>query len=306
MRVFVTGATGHIGSAVLPELLSAGHEVVGLARSEASAAALQAAGAKARFGDLDDLDGLREAASAADGVIHLAFKHDAMMAGDYAGAIRDEVAAVKALGEGLAGSGKPLVATSGTAMLASAALGRSSTEDDVLTTGEGARARIVAENTAIQFTDSGVRSSAVRLPPVVHSELDRHGFIPTLVATARATGVSGYLGDGDNRWPAVHTLDAARVFRLALEQAPAGARLHAVGDEGIEFRLIAETIGRRLGVPAVSVPAEEAAAHFGFLGALVPLDNPSSTVRTRRLLDWRPAHPGLIADLGLGHYFGAA
>ncbi|KIF75323.1 3-beta hydroxysteroid dehydrogenase [Streptomyces sp. 150FB] len=306
MRVFVTGATGHVGSAVLPELLSAGHEVVGLARSETSAAALKALGAEARPGDLDDLDGLREAASAADGVIHLAFKHDAMSAGDYVGAIRDEVAAVRALGEGLAGSGKPLVITSGTGMLAAATRGRVGTEDDVLATGEGPQARIVAENTAIQFAESGVRVSAVRLPPVVHSTLDHHGFIPTLIAVARATGVSGYLGDGGNRWPAGHTLDAGRVFRLALEQAPAGSRLHVVGDEGIEFRLIAETIGRHLGVPTAAVPSEEAAAHFGFLAALVPLDNPTSSARTQQLLGWKPAHPGLIADLDLGHYFSAA
>ncbi|MCW2863685.1 MAG: 3-beta hydroxysteroid dehydrogenase [Actinoallomurus sp.] len=303
MRVFVTGATGHIGSAVVPELLSAGHEVVGLARSEAAATALKALGAEARLGDLDDLDGLREAASAADGVIHLAFKHDAMRAGDYAGAIEDDLAAVRAFCEALAGTGKPFVCTSGTGMLPSAAPGRTCTEDDVLPTGLGLQARVVAENTAIQFADRGVRSSAVRLPPVVHSTLDHHGFIPTLIATARGTGVSGYLGDGTNRWPAGHTLDAGRVYRLALEQAPAGSRLHVVGDEGIPFRLIAETIGRHLGVPTASIPSDQAQAHFGFLAFVVPLDNPTSSARTQQLLGWQPAHPGLIADLDLGHYF---
>jgi nucleoside-diphosphate-sugar epimerase len=186
VRVFVTGATGHIGSAVVPELLSAGHEVVGLARSEAAATALKALGAGARLGDLDDLDGLREAASAADGVIHLAFKHDAMWAGDYAGAVDGDLAAVRAFGEALAGTGKPFVGTSGTGMLMSAAPGRTGTEDDALPTGRGMQARVMAENTAIQFADRGVRSSVVRLPPVVHSTLDHHGFIPTLIATARA------------------------------------------------------------------------------------------------------------------------
>jgi nucleoside-diphosphate-sugar epimerase len=302
VRVFVTGATGHIGSAVVPELLSAGHEVVGLVRSETAATALKALGAEARLGDLDDLDGLREAASAADGVIHLAFKHDAMRAGDYAGAVDDDLAAVRAFGEALAGTGKPFVGTSGTG---AGGPGRIATEDDVRLAGpEGDR--VAAENTAIQFADRGVRSSVVRLPPVVHSTLDHHGFIPTLIATARATGVSGYLGEGTNRWPAGHTLDAGRVYRLALEQAPAGSRLHVVGDEGIPFRLIAETIGRHLGVPTAAIPADQAQAHFGFLAAIVPLDNPTSSARTQQLLGWHPAHPGLIADLDLGHYFTAA
>ncbi|SEH00383.1 Nucleoside-diphosphate-sugar epimerase [Nonomuraea solani] len=303
MRVFVTGATGHIGSAVVPELLSAGHEVVGLARSEAGATALKALGAEARLGDLDDLNGLREAATAADGVIHLAFKHDAMRAGNYAAAVEADRAVVRAFGEALAGTGKPFVGTAGTAMLAS---GRTGTETDVLTDGQGLHARVVAENTAIQYAERGIRSSVVRLPPVVHGTLDREGFVPMLIAIARATGVSGYLGDGTNRWPAAHTLDAAHVYRLALEQAPAGSRLHAVGEEGIQFRLIAETIGHHLGVPAAAIPSGQAESHFGFLASIVPLDNPTSSAYTQKLLDWKPTHPGLIADLDLGHYFTAA
>ncbi|MFC5829026.1 SDR family oxidoreductase [Nonomuraea insulae] len=305
MRVFVTGATGHIGSAVIPELLSAGHEVVGLARTEASATALKALGAQARLGDLDDLDGLREAASAADGVIHLAFKHDAMMAGDFAAAVEADLAAIRTFGEALAGTGKPFVGTAGTGVLA-ALPGRTGTEDIVLEGGPGLQARIVAENNAIQLAEQGIRASVVRLPPVVHSALDRYGFVPMLIATARAAGVSGYLGEGANRWPSVHTLDAARVYRLALEQAPAGSRLHAVGDEGIPFLLIAESIGRHLEVPTATVAADRMEAHFGFLAGIVPLDNPASSLRTQELLGWRPAHPGLIADLDLGHYFTAS
>jgi nucleoside-diphosphate-sugar epimerase len=263
MRVFVTGASGHIGSPVVRELLGAGHEVTGLARSDKSAAAITAAGAEAIRGDLDDTGLLREAAAGADGVIHLAFKHEAMQSGDYGSAIAAEMLAVDAFAEALAGSGKPLLITSGTLMLAG--LGRTGTEDDVSSAG----GRADAENAVIALADRGVRSSIVRLPPTVHSSLDHHGFIPTLIAIAREKGVAGYVGDGSNRWPAGHTLDAAHLYRLAIESAPAGTRLHAVGDEGIAFREIAEAIGRNLGVPVASVGPDEAAAHFGFLGALV-------------------------------------
>jgi nucleoside-diphosphate-sugar epimerase len=299
MRVFVTGATGHIGSVLVPELLSAGHDVVGLTRSDAGAATLTALGAQPWLGDLDDLDGLRTAASTADGVIHLAFKHDAMLTGGYLNAIADDLTVVRAFGDALAGTGKRFVGTSGTG--AAAEPGATRTEDDVLSTGP----RSDAENTVGEFVDRGIRASVVRLPPVVHSTLDHHGFIPSLIAIARATGVSGYLGDGANRWPAGHTLDAARVYRLAFEQAPAGARLHVVGDEGIPFRQIAEIIARHVGVPAAAIPADQAEAHFGFLALVVPLDIPASSARTRQLLNWQPAHPGLVADLEQGHYFTA-
>jgi nucleoside-diphosphate-sugar epimerase len=297
MRVFVTGASGHIGSPVVRELLGAGHEVTGLARSDKSAAAITAAGAEAIRGDLDDTGLLREAAAAVDGVIHLAFKHEAMQSGDYASAIAAEMLAVDAFAEALAGSGKPLLITSGTLMLAG--LGRTGTEDDVSSAG----GRADAENAVIALADRGVRSSVVRLPPTVHSSLDHHGFIPTLIAIALEKGVAGYVGDGSNRWPAGHTLDAAHLYRLAIESAPAGTRLHAVGDEGIPFREIAEAIGRNLGVPVASVGPDEAAAHFGFLGGLVSLDNPTSSARTQELLGWKPEHPGLIEDLDAGHYF---
>ncbi|GHF09888.1 putative NAD-dependent epimerase/dehydratase [Amycolatopsis deserti] len=301
MRVFVTGASGHVGSALVPELLSAGHEVVGLARSDASAAKLTAAGARVRRGDLRDTDGLREAAAEADGVIHLAFDHEAMVAGDFAAAGDADLAAVRAFGDALAGTGKPLVVTSGTGMLAGLGLDRTATEDDVLPGGY----RIDSENEVVAYADRGIRTSVVRLPPSVHSSLDKHGFVPVLIAAARKAGRSGYLGDGANRWPAGHTLDAARLYRLALEKAPAGSRLHAVGDEGVPMREIAEAIGRHLGVPTERIPDAQAEAHFGFLARFAAMDNPSSSERTQRLLDWKPEHPGLLADLDEGHYFQA-
>lgn len=292
MRVFVTGASGHLGSAVVPELLKAGHSVVGLARSDASADALAHAGAEVRRGDLDDLDGLREAAAAADGVVHLAFKHDLMATGDYAGAVDADLAAVRALAEGLEGSGGPFVGTSGTVMLAG--LNRVGTEDDVLSSGS----RIDAENALMAFAGRGVRPSVVRLPPIVHSTLDTTGFVHALIAAARNAGRSGYVGDGANRWPSVHTLDAARLYRLALEEAPADTRLHAVHDEGIPFRQIAEGIGRHLGLPTVSIPADEAEAHFGWLARSAGIDNPTSAALTRKRFGWVPTEPGLLADLG--------
>jgi nucleoside-diphosphate-sugar epimerase len=302
MRVFITGASGHIGSPLVAELLRAGHEVTGLARSDQSAAALAAAGADVQRGDLDDTDGLAKAAADADGVVHLAFKHEAMRAGDHASAADADLLAVQRFGEVLAGTGKPLVVTSGTLLLALAGLGRTGTEADTMPGGP----RIDSENTTIELAGRGVRSSVVRLPPTVHSSLDHHGFVPSLISIAREKGTAAYVGDGASRWPAVHTLDAAHLYRLALESAPAGTRLHAVGDEGVPFRQIAEAIGRHLGVPVVSIAPDQADAHFGFLGMLVQLDNPTSSERTRELLGWTPAHPGLIDDLDEGHYFAAS
>jgi nucleoside-diphosphate-sugar epimerase len=299
MRVFITGASGHIGSAVIPELLGAGHDVVGLARSDQSAAALAALGVAVRRGDLDDLDGLADAARDADGVIHLAFKHESMQSGDFAGAITADQRAIGAIGEALAGSGKPLVGTSGTLMLAFGGITRTGLESDVFETGP----RIDAENTVIGLADSGVRSSVVRLPPTVHSSLDHHGYIPILIGIAREKGLAGYVGEGTNRWPAVDTLDAAHLYRLALENAPAGTRLHAVGDEGVPFREIAETIGEKLKVPVTSIDPADAAWYFGFLASFVAFDNPTSSAWTRELLGWQPTQPGLIEDLRKGHYF---
>jgi len=299
MRVFVTGASGHIGSAVVPELIAAGHEVIGLARSDSSAATLTAWGAEPLRGNLDDLDILRSAAAAADGAIHLAYNHEAMRSGDMATAATSDQRAVETMLDALAGTGKPFVGTSGTLLLAMAALGRTVTEADVLPGGP----RIDCENLVIATASRGVRTSVIRLPPTVHSSLDHHGFIPTLIGLARAAGSSGYVGDGASRWPAGHTLDAAHLYRLALESAPAGSRLHAVGDEGVPFKEIAEAIGRNLNLPVVSVPREDAAARFSFLGDFVQLDNPTSSELTQALLGWKPEHPGLIADLDEGHYF---
>ncbi|GAB3426641.1 SDR family oxidoreductase [Flindersiella endophytica] len=297
MRVFVTGASGHIGSAVVPELIQAGHEVVGLARSEASAAKLEALGATPRNGDLEDLDGLRKAASEADGVIHLAFRHDLMTTGDFAGAAAVDLAAIRALADALTGTGKVLLGVSGTLSLAG--IGRTAVEEDDV---REESLRGAARNTVLRLADAGVRASVVVIPPVVHSDLDKTGFVPTLIRIARDTKVSGYVGDGANRWPAAHTRDLAHLYRLALENAPAGSRLHAVGDEGVPTRRIAEAIGRHLNVPARSFPAEQA-ERFRFLAPFMTLDNPTSSARTQHLFGWKPAHPGLLEDLDAGHYF---
>ena len=299
MRVFVTGATGYIGSAIVRELLAAGHQVVGLARSDTAAAALKAADAEVHRGALDDLDSLRSGAVAADGVIHLAFMHDFS---DYQSAAQTDLRAVETIGAALEGSGKPFVITSGTLMLTFLLpRGRLGTEEDVADAGSVAP-RIASENAAIALAARGARSSVVRLPPSVHGEGDKHGFVPRLIGIARDKGVSAYVGDGSNRWPAVHRLDAAHLFRLALEKAPAGSVLHGVADEGVPVRAIAEVIGRHLDLPVVGISPEDAGEHFGFLSAFIAVDNQTSSALTRELLGWRPVHPALIPDLEEGHY----
>jgi nucleoside-diphosphate-sugar epimerase len=299
MRVFVTGATGYIGSAIVRELIEAGHQVLGLARSDTAEARLAAVGAEVHRGTLEDLDSLQSGAAAADGVIHLAFIHDFS---DYQGAVQTDLRAVKAIGAALEGSGKPFVITSGTLMLTFLLpAGRIGTEKDVADAGSAAP-RIASENVAIALSERGVRSSVVRLSPSVHGEGD-HGFVSALINVAREKGVSGYIGDGSNRWPAVHRLDAAHLFRLALEQAPAGAVLHGVADEGVPIRAIAEVIGRHLDLPVVAIAPEDAAEHFGWLGTALAADNPTSSALTRERLQWHPVQPGLLADLDRGHYF---
>lgn len=300
MRIFVTGASGWIGSAVVPELADAGHRVVGLARSDTSAAALSRAGAEVVRGTIDDLDVLRNAAAASDGVIHLAFKHDIAFAGDFRGAAEADRRAVDVFGDVLAGTDRPFVLASG---LAGLAPGRVATEQDMPTLdGSPVSARAATAQAVLAYASRGVRSSVVRLSPTCHGEGD-NGFMATLVAVARAKGVSGYIGDGANRWPAVHRLDAARLFRLAVEKAPAGSVLHGVAEEGVAIRDVAEVIGRHLDVPVASVAPEAAAEHFTWLSSFLGLDVPTSSALTRELLGWEPAHPGLLPDLEKGHYF---
>jgi len=299
MKVFVTGATGFIGSAVVRELTEAGHQVLGLARSDTSAASLASAGAQVHRGMLDDLDSLRSAATATDGVIHLAYNHDFS---DYLGAAQTDLRAVETIGAALKGSDKPFVIASGTLMLTFLLPpGRLGTEKDVADAGLVAP-RIVSENAVLALAERGVRSSIVRLSPSVHNE-EKSGFVGTLIDIARAKGVSSYIGDGSNRWPAVHQLDAAHLFRLALEKAPAGSVLHGVADEGVPCRTIAEVIGRHLDLPVVSISPADAGEHFGWLGQFFAIDNPTSSALTRELLGWQPVHPGLITDLEEGHYF---
>ncbi len=302
MRIFITGATGYIGSAVTRELIDAGHQVVGLARSDASAAALAAVGAEAHRGTLDDLDGLRAGAAASDGVIHTAFKHDAVFSGDYAGAAAADLHAVQALGDALVGSERPFVIASGTALMTP---GRLAIETDAPDAGGHGAGRIPSEEAVLALAGRGVRACVLRLPPSVHSDGDAHGFVPALVGVARAKGVSATVGDGSNRWSAVHRGDAAHLFRLALESAPAGSRLHGVADQGVPVRDIAEVIGRHLDLPVVTVAPEQAQAHFGWLAGFATIDNPTSSALTRELLGWRPVGPSLIPDLEAGHYFAA-
>jgi len=292
MRVFVTGATGFIGSAVVRELLDAGHQVVGLARSDAGAAAVAAAGADVLRGALDDLDSLRRGAAESDGVIHTAFTHDFS---EWLAAIQADRRAIEAMGEALADSGRPLVVASGAAALAS---GRAGTEEDPT---DPAWPRAVSDEMALSFVERGVRASIVRLPPSTHGEGD-HGFAHILINVARAKGVSAYPGDGANRWAATHRYDAARLFRLALESAPAGTRVHAIA-EAVPVRDIAEAIGRHLNLPVVSIPVEEAGEHWGFIGPFFARDVSLSSAMTRERFGWQPVQPTLVEDLEKGHYF---
>jgi nucleoside-diphosphate-sugar epimerase len=285
MRVFITGGAGFIGSAVVRELIANGHKVTGLARSEANEASLKAAGADIHRGSLDDLDSLRSGAAAADGVVHCAFNHDFSK---FAANAEEDRRALEAMGEALAGSDRPLISTSG---LVGLAPGSVATENHPASTMSPRRSESV-----LDFASRGVRAMTIRLPPNTY-EGAAGGFVPYIIGAARQHGASAYIGDGRNRWPAAHRLDAAHLYRLALEKGKAGARYHAIGDEGIPFRDIAEVIGRRLNLPVVSRTPEEAPAHFGFLAMFAGLDAPASAAWTREQLGWRPTRPGLIADL---------
>ena len=310
MRVFVTGASGWVGRGLVPELIKAGHEVTGLARSDASAKALRAAGAGVRLGSLDDLCTLRDAAAASDGVVHLAFKHDIAFAGDFAGATAADRAAIETFGEALAGTGKPFVIASGILGVLGLPPGAVATERDGLAADAGdcevpitgAQGRMANAHYTLALAGRGVRSSIVRLPPATHGNGD-NGFIPTAIGFARDKGAAAYVGDGANRWPSVHRDDAARLFVLALESAPAGSVLHAVGDQGVPIREVAEIIAALLGIPAVTVTPGQAGEYVGFLGGFWGFDGPASAQITRDLLGWEPTRPGLIADLKEGHYF---
>src|ERR1700730_18272813 len=310
MRVFVTGGTGHSGSYIIPELIAAGHEVTGLARSDTAAAAVSALGAKVRRGDLEDLEGLMEAAADSDGVIHVAHRQDLLPFGGMDAVSAAELPVMLAYGEALAGTGKPLVAAG--SIGSSGKRGRPATEEDpALPVGDEhkgtLRVRNVVETAVIDLAERGVRSSVVRIANIMHSTTDA-GFLPMLIALAKEKGFAGYPGDGANLWNAVHVRDVAYLFRLALEKGPAGKFWHALEDEGIPFREIAEAIGSRLGLPAVSIPADELMmpAYFGVLANIVTQSYPASSLITRRTLGWEPAQPSLFADLDNGHYFPAS
>jgi nucleoside-diphosphate-sugar epimerase len=295
MRIFVTGGSGWIGSAVVPELLAAGHEVVGLARSDDAAAVVRGLGAEVLRGSIDDPAGLHDGAACCEGVVHLAYNHDFS---DMAGAAETDRRAIEALGETLVGTDGPLVIASG---LAGLSPGRVATELDV--PDPSVHPRTVGAELAMAFADRGVRSVSVRFAPTVHGRGD-HGFVAILVAIARERGVSGYIEDGSNRWPAVHRLDAARLVQLAVDGAPAGSSVHALAEPGVPTRAIAEAIAAGLDVPAVSVPTDRAEEHFGWLARFFGADIPASNAITRERLGWEPTQPGLLEDLAEGHYFG--
>jgi nucleoside-diphosphate-sugar epimerase len=294
MRVFLTGASGFIGSAIIPELIEAGHQVVGLARSDAAAKSLIALGAQVHRGDLEDLDSLRRGAAASDGVIHCAFNHDFSK---YLANCEADRHAIEALGSALIGSDRPLIVTSGTAMVLTP--GRPATEDDPPIPSSAGMPRSATEEAATSIASRGVRTLVVRLPQV--HDRDKQGLVTYAIAVAREKGVSAYVGDGLNRWPAAHILDTARLYRLVLEKGSAGARYHAVAEEGVPLRKIAEAIGRRLNVPVVAKSPEEAADHFGWLGFFAGIDAPASSALTQQRLGWRPTRIGLIADLEPDH-----
>jgi len=296
MRIFVTGASGWIGSAVVAELLGAGHQVVGLARSDQAAATVSGLGAEVHQGDLDDLDSLRRGAADADGVVHLGYNHDFS---DVPGAARTDLAAITAMGETLEGTDELLLIASGVAGLRA---GHLATEQDMpdLST----HPRVANAQATLALASKGVRSVVVRFAPTVHGPGDS-GFVAMLVGIARERGVSGYVGDGDNRWPAVHRLDAATLVRRAVDDAPPGCVLHAVAEEGIPTRTIAEAIGRGLDLPVASVAPDDAADHFGWLGMFFGADVPASNTMTRERFGWEPVHPGLIADIDAGSYSAA-
>ena len=295
MRVFVTGASGFIGSAIVPELISAGHQVLGLARSDAAAKSLTAAGAQVHRGNLDDVESLRSGAAQADGVIHTAFNHDFSK---FQANCEADRRVIESMASALAGSNRPLIISSGVALLSP---GKVSTEDQSADPNSPVP-RVLTEVTADALAARGVHVSVIRLSPTVHGDGD-HGFVPMIINAARQKGVSAYVGDGNNRWPAVHRLDAARLYRLALEKNAIGGRYHGVAEEGVPFRDIATVIGRRLNIPVVSKTPAEGETHFGWFAHFAAIDAPSSSRKTREVLGWEPQQPGLIADLDRPRYF---
>ena len=299
MRVFVTGASGWIGAGVVPRLIAAGHEVIGLARSDDSAAALEAAGVRVQRGDLDDLGALRSGAEASDGVIHLAYRHDISLHGGFEQAATSDRTAISTFGDVLDGSDRPLVIASGLAGFPSGVV---VTEHDTVAADHPLRARADTEAALLALADRGVRSSSVRLAPTVHGAGD-YGFIPTIIGAIRERGSSAYVGDGSNHWPAVHRDDAADLFVLAMENAPAGSVLHGAAEQGVPMGAVAAVIGKQLDLPVESITAEQAPEQFGFIGHLLATDMLASSELTQKLLGWTPTGPTLLEDLEVGHYF---